>query len=245
MRCRPSAFRICAPRPYWRSGLGRDLGRRRELHARGRAGARRRRGPRRRWRASRRGTRARGPGIGCRPGRRAGRSRASARAPARGLARSPLTRTMCSPPPAVSVKMRIVQSPPNSEVTTCSRGLAHEVVVAAAVGDQVGDRADLEPVPLGEGDELGQPGHGAVVVHDLADHARGVEPGEARDVHRGLGVAGADEDAAVAGAQREDVARRGDVLRRPSAGRWPPRRCGPGRGPRCRSRRPRAPRSRR
>ena len=120
---------------------------------------------------------------------------------------------MCSPPPAMSAKTRSCQAPPYSEVTVRDRRLAHQVVVAAAVGDQVRDRADLQPVPLGEGDEVGQPRHAAVVVHHLADHARGVEAGEPRDVDRRLGMAGAHQHAAVAGAQREDVARRRDVLR--------------------------------
>ena len=93
------------------------------------------------------------------------------------------------------------------------RRLAHQVVVAAAVGDQVGDGADLQPVALGDGDEVGQARHRAVLVHDLADHARGVEPGEPGDVDGRLGMPGAHQDAAVAGAQREDVARRRDVLR--------------------------------
>ena len=48
--------------------------------------------------------------------------------------------------------------------------------------------------------------------HDLADHARRVQPGEAGDVDRRLGMAGADEHAAVARDQREDVARRDDML---------------------------------
>ena len=85
--------------------------------------------------------------------------------------------------------------------------------MAAAVGDEVGDRADLDAVALGEGDEVGEAGHRPVLVHDLADHAGGVEAGEAGDVDRRLGMAGADQHAAVAGAQREDVAGRGDVLR--------------------------------
>ena len=71
--------------------------------------------------------------------------------------------------------------------------------------------ADLQPVALGEGDQVGQPRHGAVVVHDLADHARGVEPGEAREIDRRLGVAGAHQHAAVLGDQRKHVAGRHDV----------------------------------
>jgi hypothetical protein len=91
------------------------------------------------------------------------------------------------------------------------------MVVAAAIGDQVADRADLEIVELGEGDEVVEPRHRPVVLHDLADHARGIEPREPRDVDRRLGMAGADQHAAVARDQREDVAGgddRAPVLRR-------------------------------
>ena len=54
----------------------------------------------------------------------------------------------------------------------------------------------------------------AVLVHDLADHPRGVEAGEPGDVDGGLGVAGADQHAAVAGAQ---AGRRGRAWRCPAA----------------------------
>jgi hypothetical protein len=67
-------------------------------------------------------------------------------------------------------------------------------------------------VELGKGDEVVHPRHGPVFLHDLADHAGRVEAGEAGDVHRRLGMAGADQHAAVAGHQWEDVARRDDVL---------------------------------
>ena len=42
----------------------------------------------------------------------------------------------------------------------------------AAIGDQVRDRADLRPVKLREGYQIGQARHRSVVVHHLADHAR-------------------------------------------------------------------------
>ena len=90
---------------------------------------------------------------------------------------------------------------------------AHEVVVAAAIGDEVGNGADLQLVLAGEFHQFGQPRHGAVVIHDLADHARRVQARKAADIGRGLGMTGADQDAAVARAQREDMARRCDVLR--------------------------------
>ncbi len=67
------------------------------------------------------------------------------------------------------------------------------------------------PWRLRKGDEIGQPRHGAVVVHDLADHAGRVEPGKTRHVHRRLGMAGAHQHAAFSGQQREDVAGGGDV----------------------------------
>ena len=60
-------------------------------------------------------------------------------------------------------------------------------------------------MPLAVRDQVGHSRHRPVVVHHLADDACGVEPCEAREVDRGLGLAGALQDAARAGAQREDV----------------------------------------
>src|SRR6266481_5759008 len=51
---------------------------------------------------------------------------------------------------------------------------------------------------LGEADEVLAPRHRAVVIHDLANDAGGIEPGEPGDVDGGFGVSGADEDAAIA-----------------------------------------------
>ena len=93
-------------------------------------------------------------------------------------------------------------------------GLGHDfdqMVVAQPVGDQVGNGGDLQPMTLGEGDEIGQPGHGAVVVHDLADDAGGVETGQPREIDGGLGMAGAHQHAAFLGDQREHVAWSHDV----------------------------------
>ena len=79
-------------------------------------------------------------------------------------------------------------------------------LVAQAVADELGDGEDAEAVLAAEGDEVGDAGHGAVVAHDFADDACGSEAGEAGEVDGSLGLAGADKDAAAAGAQREDVA---------------------------------------
>ena len=99
---------------------------------------------------------------------------------------------------------------------------AHEMVVAQPVGDEILDGADLEAVPLREGDEVGHARHGAVVVHDLADDRRRIEPGEARQIDRRFRMAGADQHAALARDEREHVPGRDDVggaLRRVDRGR--------------------------
>ena len=51
--------------------------------------------------------------------------------------------------------------------------LAHQPLGQAAVGDQVGDGAEFQIVALAEGHQVGEARHGAVVVHDLADHRGG------------------------------------------------------------------------
>ncbi len=118
-----------------------------------------------------------------------------------------------------------------------------ELLGPSPVLDQVGDGDDLQAVPLAELDEVGHPGHRAVLVHDLADDARGGEPREACEVDGGLGLAGALEHAARACPQREDVARLDEVVRASRSGRRRPGSSVPGRRRRCPSRRRRAPRS--
>ena len=76
----------------------------------------------------------------------------------------------------------------------------------------------FRPCSRAEADQLRQPRHRPVLVHDLADHAGREEPGEPGEVDGGLGVTGALEHAALAVPQREDVARAWKVLRRGRAG---------------------------
>ena len=73
----------------------------------------------------------------------------------------------------------------------------HQPLRGAAVGDKVGDGAELEIMALRVGHQIRQTGHGAVVVHDFADHAGGGQPGQTGDVHCGFRMAGADQRAAV------------------------------------------------
>ena len=76
--------------------------------------------------------------------------------------------------------------------------LPHEGFVLHLVFDEVGDRAYPQPMPIGEGLKIGEPGHGAVFFHDLTDHAGRLESGKTRKVHRGLRMADPHEHTAIA-----------------------------------------------
>ena len=86
-------------------------------------------------------------------------------------------------------------------------GAADELLVAPPVLDEVGHGDDPEAVAPRVRHEVGHARHGAVVVHDLADHRRRREAGETGEVDAGLGLSGALEHAAGPGHEREDVAR--------------------------------------
>ena len=55
-------------------------------------------------------------------------------------------------------------------------------------------------------DQVGHARHAAIVLHDFADDAGGNQAGQPRQIDRSFGLSGADQHAAFAGAQREDVA---------------------------------------
>ena len=86
------------------------------------------------------------------------------------------------------------------------------VVVFAAIGDQVTDRADFQLMFPGKRDQIVQPRHRAVIAHDFTDDAGGVESRKARNIHRRLRMAGANQNAAVAGDQGKDMARCNDRI---------------------------------
>ena len=65
----------------------------------------------------------------------------------------------------------------------------------------------LSPCSAAYGHQVGDAGHRAVVVGDLADDPGRDQAREAGEVDRRLGVAGALQHAAGLGPQREDVAR--------------------------------------
>ena len=60
-------------------------------------------------------------------------------------------------------------------------------------------------MPATEGLEVRQAGHLPVLLADLADHRRRVEPAELREIHGALRLPGPHEDASVAGPERHHV----------------------------------------
>ena len=87
----------------------------------------------------------------------------------------------------------------------------NEIVVTAPIGDEVGDSRDLEPVKLRKLNEVRQPRHRAVIVHDLADDAGRIETGKPRDIDSRLGVPRTHQNTAIPRHQRKYMAGRNDV----------------------------------
>ncbi len=84
-------------------------------------------------------------------------------------------------------------------------------LVAQAIANEIGDGADLQRVFACEHFDLWPPRHGAIVVHELAQHSRRLECGEAAQVDRRFGVSGANQHAATPRPQRKDVSRPREV----------------------------------
>ena len=95
----------------------------------------------------------------------------------------------------------------------CFRDAADVTLVLHAIADKVRDRQHFQIVLPAKFVKLRHAGHGAVFVHDFADHAGGVKAGDAGEINAGFGLASAHEDAAVAGTKGEDVAGASEVLR--------------------------------
>ena len=89
----------------------------------------------------------------------------------------------------------------------CLGDTLDELVGATAIGDQVGNRDHLQLVPRAVAGEVVHPRHRPVVVHHLADHPRGVQPGQARQIDSRLSLPGALEHAPGTRLQREDMPR--------------------------------------
>ena len=81
-----------------------------------------------------------------------------------------------------------------------------------AIGDEVVDGDDQKLVLLGEGQDVRQALHGAVVIDQFGDEADRRQAGKARHIDRGLGMARADQHATLAGDQRKDMAGPHEIL---------------------------------
>ena len=73
--------------------------------------------------------------------------------------------------------------------------------------NQRGNRANLQPVVGGKNLQIWQPGHGAVVVHDFADHRSGRATRHRRQVATRFGMPCAHQHTAVHRLQGKNVAR--------------------------------------
>ncbi len=109
----------------------------------------------------------------------------------------------------VAVDARREHTVPCGQARLGDRG--DQPLAAAAVRDQVGDADEGQAVAAREGVQLGRARHAAVVVDQLAQHARRRQAGQSGQVDRGLGVAAALEDASGSRAQWEDVPRAREV----------------------------------
>ena len=88
----------------------------------------------------------------------------------------------------------------------------HKGLVPQPMFHQVGDGGDLDIMFRGEFLQVRHPGHGAVVLHDLADHRRAFQTGQAGQVHGALGLPGAHQHPAFAGPDGKDVPRAHQVF---------------------------------
>ena len=81
------------------------------------------------------------------------------------------------------------------------RNAPNVALVLHAVADQVGDGQQLHSVQAAKFQQLRRARHGAVIVHDFADHAGMIEAGDPRQIHGCFGLSRAHEHAAVPRAQ--------------------------------------------
>ena len=90
---------------------------------------------------------------------------------------------------------------------------ANERFMLHPIVDQIGDGDDLELMLAGKDFQVRHARHGAVVLHDFTDHARRRQPGQTAQVHRSLGLAGANKNAALARENRKHMPGADNILR--------------------------------
>ena len=108
----------------------------------------------------------------------------------------------------VAVDLRLIGDHAKFAVSgrhSASASAAHVALVRHAVADELRHGQHLEIMLAAEVGQLRHPRHGAVVVHDLADHAGRNQSRQAREIDGRFGLSCAHQHAAFAGAQREDM----------------------------------------
>ena len=116
----------------------------------------------------------------------------------------------------VGYRVAVSDHPPLAAIITLERALADafdQMIVAHAIGDEIADRADLHVVLARKFNKIVEPRHAAVFVHDLTDDTGRVEPCETRNIHRCLGMTSTHQSAPFTSDQRENMARRDNVIR--------------------------------
>ena len=89
---------------------------------------------------------------------------------------------------------------------------AHQLFGPAAMRDQIGNGAKLQPMMLRKSHQIRHARHGAVIIHDLTNHTGGIEPRQPREIHRRFRMPRTHKRATFPRHQRKDMAGRDDMF---------------------------------
>src|SRR3546814_6835353 len=86
------------------------------------------------------------------------------------------------------------------------------MIMTAPVRNQITNGTDLEIMDVCKLEKVIEPSHRPIIIHDLADHARWIKSGKARDVDGRLRVSRSNQHTARSRDKRENVPRRDNML---------------------------------
>ena len=89
-----------------------------------------------------------------------------------------------------------------------------QLLAASPISDQIGDAADLQLMLLAKAQQFREARHGAIRVEDFAKDGCGCESGQPCKIDARFGVTGAPQDTARLCAQRKDMTRLHQIVRR-------------------------------
>ena len=87
----------------------------------------------------------------------------------------------------------------------CFHDALNKFFVFTAIFDKTIDGTDPQPMLPGKRDEIRRPGHGPVFIHDLTNDAGRIKSPQPGQIDRGLGMPGADKNAAFKSPQRKQM----------------------------------------